>query len=334
MAVPERVTAPQIVAAGTVLVRGSGKHREVLLVHRPDHGDWSLPKGKLDAGERTAAAAVRETFEETGIAVTLGVPLPTAHYAVSWPGSRETAQKTVFYWRGIITDPAIAAGDVEIAAHWQPGEEIGDLRWVRLTKSAALLTYPHDREVVAAAAEAPTNTSPFIVVRHAKAERRSDYRERVGLEPPDTERPLDALGETQARALAAVFAAYGVRTVSSSTATRCMDTVRPYAAAIGATITGFDSITEEAFEEHPRRGAEDVLALLRHPDPAVVCIHRPTKKRLMRTIGRETGQFVNLALQPAEYLVFHRVGKRDAAGGFRRVRLGESTLIEYGLLDV
>ncbi len=332
MAVPERVTAPHIFAAGTVLLRGSGKHREVLVVHRPDRGDWSLPKGKVDDGERLAAAAVRETFEETGIAVTLGVPLPSAHYTVAWPGSSTTAEKTVHYWRGIITDPAIAAGDVDIDAHWRPGDEIGDLRWVRLGKTAALLTYPHDREVVAAADSAPTNTSPFIVVRHAKAERRPDFRARVGLEMPDTERPLDPVGEAQARALVATFAAYGIRSVASSTATRCMDTVRPYADAIGTTVSGHDSITEEAFEEHPRRGASDVLELLRQPAPSVVCIHRPTKKRLMREIGRETGQFVNLALQPAEYLVFHRAGKPAEDGGFRRVRLGESTVIEYGLL--
>ena len=331
MAVPERASAPQVFAAGTVLLRGAGKQQEVLLVHRPDRGDWSLPKGKVDAGERLAAAAVRETFEETGIAVTLGVPLPAAHYTVQSPDSGMVAEKTVHYWRGVISDPAIAAGDVEVDSHWQPDDEIGELRWVRLKKASAWLTYPHDREVIAAAETAPTSTSPFVVVRHAKAERRADYRARVGDDEPDALRPLDSLGTLQARALAAVFAAYGVRTVSTSAATRCQDTVQPYAQALGAEVVSLPSITEEAFAEHPKRGAEDVLRLLRHPEPGVVCIHRPTKKRLMREIGRETGQFVNLALQPAEYLVFHRAGKRDEDGTFRRVRLGESTVIEYGL---
>ena len=332
-AVPERVSAPHIFAAGTVLIRGTGKHREVLIVHRPDRNDWSLPKGKVDAGERLAAAAVRETLEETGIAVTLGVPLPTAHYTVTGIDDQAAvaAPKTVHYWRGTIIDPAIAAGDVDIPAGWAPDDEIGALRWVRLSKVHALLTYPHDREVIAAAAKAPTDTSPFLVVRHAQAERRPDFRARVGDDAPDTERPLAAKGAAQAQALIATMAAYGIRGVSSSSAVRCVDSVRPYADHLGVAVHAYDSITEAAFEEHPKRGVHDVLHLLRQPEPSAVCIHRPTKKRLMRAIGRETGQFVNLALEPAEYLVFHRAAKRDDDGDIRAVRIGESTLIEYGL---
>ena len=45
---------------------------KVLLIHRPRHKDWSLPKGKLDKGEHLLAAAVRECDEETGIVPVLG----------------------------------------------------------------------------------------------------------------------------------------------------------------------------------------------------------------------------------------------------------------------
>ena len=41
----------------------------VLLVHRPRYDDWSLPKGKLDAGESWQEAARREVEEETGLAL-------------------------------------------------------------------------------------------------------------------------------------------------------------------------------------------------------------------------------------------------------------------------
>ena len=63
-----------------VVVFGPG--RTVLLVHRPKYDDWSFPKGKLDRGERAAAAAVREVEEETGLRVRLGPPLGSQRYPV------------------------------------------------------------------------------------------------------------------------------------------------------------------------------------------------------------------------------------------------------------
>ena len=62
-----------------------GPGRTVLLVHRPKYDDWSFPKGKLDPGERAAAAAVREVEEETGLRVRLGPPL--AQPALPDPGA-------------------------------------------------------------------------------------------------------------------------------------------------------------------------------------------------------------------------------------------------------
>ncbi|GAA2271654.1 NUDIX domain-containing protein [Glycomyces scopariae] len=41
----------------------------VLLIQRSDNGDWALPGGGHDLGERIAETAIRETREETGISV-------------------------------------------------------------------------------------------------------------------------------------------------------------------------------------------------------------------------------------------------------------------------
>src|SRR3954470_4187486 len=65
---------------------------EIGLVHRQRHDDWSLPKGKLDKGEKWPSAAVREVREKTGYLVSLGPPLPTQHYVV------DGAPKEVQYW--------------------------------------------------------------------------------------------------------------------------------------------------------------------------------------------------------------------------------------------
>lgn len=52
--------------AGVVLYRKREKEIEVLLVKRKKQG-WSLPKGKIEKGERTIDAARRELKEEAGV---------------------------------------------------------------------------------------------------------------------------------------------------------------------------------------------------------------------------------------------------------------------------
>jgi 8-oxo-dGTP pyrophosphatase MutT (NUDIX family) len=42
----------------------------VLLIRRADNGYWALPAGAQELGESIAEAAVRETFEETGLTAT------------------------------------------------------------------------------------------------------------------------------------------------------------------------------------------------------------------------------------------------------------------------
>ena len=60
-------------AAGGVVLRCTpGGDWQVLLIHRPRYDDWSLPKGKADAGESDEQTALREVEEETGLRCTLG----------------------------------------------------------------------------------------------------------------------------------------------------------------------------------------------------------------------------------------------------------------------
>jgi 8-oxo-dGTP pyrophosphatase MutT (NUDIX family) len=55
-----------VLTAGTVLFRRSPHGLQVCILHHLTKGHWLLPKGRKDRNESVEAAALRETFEETG----------------------------------------------------------------------------------------------------------------------------------------------------------------------------------------------------------------------------------------------------------------------------
>jgi len=117
-------------AGGVVWRRGPGGV-EILLVHRPKYDDWSLPKGKLDVGETSEAAALREVEEETGLRCSLGDELPPVTYA-----DRHGRAKVVRYWA---MEPT--------GGRFVPNHEVDEVRWVTPEGAGALLTYGRDRRV-------------------------------------------------------------------------------------------------------------------------------------------------------------------------------------------
>jgi 8-oxo-dGTP pyrophosphatase MutT (NUDIX family) len=124
--------APEVRAAGGLVVRKAPGGVEVALVHRPKYDDWSLPKGKLDEGEAWEEAALREVAEETGYICELGPELDPARYA-----DRKGRDKLVRYF---LMRP--------VSGEFDPTDEVDELRWLRPANAAETLTYEHDRGLV------------------------------------------------------------------------------------------------------------------------------------------------------------------------------------------
>jgi 8-oxo-dGTP pyrophosphatase MutT (NUDIX family) len=124
--------ADEVQAAGGVVWRPGGDGIEVAVVHRPRYDDWSLPKGKLDAGETFEEAALREVEEETGMRCRIGRELGETRYR-----DRKDRPKVVRYWS--MED---AEGD------FVPNDEVDELRWVSVEEAKRMLDYDFDRELV------------------------------------------------------------------------------------------------------------------------------------------------------------------------------------------
>jgi len=130
----------EVQAAGGVVVRKrEDGRREVAVVHRPRYDDWSLPKGKLESGEDSRDAALREVAEETGLRCETLAELPPSRYR-----DRKRRRKQVRWW---LMRP--------VDGRFEPNDEVDELRWVPLERAADVLDYEQDRELVAAVISAP-----------------------------------------------------------------------------------------------------------------------------------------------------------------------------------
>ncbi|MFF0814329.1 NUDIX domain-containing protein [Rhodococcus sp. NPDC003318] len=222
-----------IFAAGAVLWRkapGNPYEIEIALIHRPKYDDWSLPKGKLDPGEIPVVAAVREVEEETGLQVQLGRHVARISYEV--PGHRK--RKRVDYWA------AEARG-----GEFVPNAEVDEMRWLPPDEVPDALSYRMDVRVITRFLEVPADTTTVLVVRHAKAGRRSRYR------GDDDLRPLDKHGRAQAEALSTLLQAFGTTEIHTADRTRCVQTVEPLARALSIGIGVEPALSEESYRDDP-----------------------------------------------------------------------------------
>ncbi|MEU4835944.1 NUDIX hydrolase [Streptosporangium sp. NPDC023615] len=234
-----REPADLIRAAGALVWRGSPDAPEVALVHRPAYDDWSFPKGKLKRGEHPVAAALREVTEETGLTVELGRSLPSSRYI------HRGRPKRVDHWVArMVAEGPFTAGD-----------EVDEVVWLPVEEAGRRLSYGADAELLRAFGTLSPATTPLVLVRHALAGNRREWK------GDDDERPLDKNGRRQAGTLAAVLGAFAPAELVSSPSERCVRTLQPYAERSGLPVRLEPALSESRYDPGAcLRLAEDALA--------------------------------------------------------------------------
>jgi 8-oxo-dGTP pyrophosphatase MutT (NUDIX family)/phosphohistidine phosphatase SixA len=292
------MTETAVYAAGGVVWRIVDDKLRVLLIHRTQYRDVTLPKGKVDPGEMLAETAAREIFEETGIRVSLGVPVGVSRYRL--PSKRT---KIVHYWAAEATEAAIRA------SAFVPNKEIAAIEWVTEKKALKRLSYPVDVEILenflALVEQGVLRTFPIVALRHAKALGREEW------EGADKARPLAPRGKKQAYSIVGPLLAFGARKLISSPATRCVKTLAPLSAALGRSIDKTALIGQDAWEEGTSDARTVIGERVRARKPAVLCSHGPVLPEILSELALATGTLKGSylgsasALEPAAFSVVH-----------------------------
>lgn len=287
-----------MLAAGAVCWRDTGHGVEILLVHRTQHRDTSLPKGKVDPGETLPETAVREIAEETGLMVALGPPLGVVEYRL--PNGRD---KVVYYWAAEVAETAIANST------FVANDEIESLHWMSPAEAREALSYPHDVDIVERFVElheqGRARTFAIIALRHGKATPPENW------DGPDATRPLLQRGIDQALSVAQGIAAYRPVRLLSSPAVRCEQTIAPTARVTGIDVTDKPEISQDAFRRDAAAVTKVVAKRLRKGVTTVLCSHGPVLPQIIDAVVRATatpdsGKLQRAAmLSTGEYAVLH-----------------------------
>lgn len=288
---------PPVLAAGALVWRLKNDKLQVLVVHRPRYDDWSFPKGKAEPGESMVLTAIREVAEETGRQIVLGRYLGKARRRLV-----SGRKKRTLYWAAQVLPEAGPGEGLRAAVKPASKREIDKVRWWKVKKAARKLTHADDKRLLARLVDwyesGQLQVRSLVLVRHAKAVSRATWG--YGINSEITRPLVMGRGQAQARDVAALLSAYGVRELVSSPWRRCVDTLAPYAHGCGLDLRSDEAFTEvsalmapELMQASFRDLLERGSALNGPPEPEVV---GPQGREPAGPQGREPG--LALAGQP------------------------------------
>ena len=120
----------EISCVGGLVVDGDGRLLMVRRGHEPSLGRWSVPGGRVEAGESDEVATAREVLEETALAVRVGKLVGTVRRAAPTGG--------VYVIRDYL---CTAEPDADLHAV-RAGDDAADVGWFSPEQARAVQTAP------------------------------------------------------------------------------------------------------------------------------------------------------------------------------------------------
>ena len=278
-----------ILAAGALVWRKSKEKKiEIAVIHRPKYNDWTIPKGKVELNESSIACAYREVIEETSIETEFGMYLGEVKYQ-SLDGPKQ-----VSFW----------SAQVVKENTFTPNSEVDAIKWVEAAKAAKFLSLDSDREILSKFNKLKYESKPLVLLRHAKALSRDEWQ------GDDDDRPLDSLGQMQAKRLLSIYQAFNLEQIHTSDAIRCYDTVEPMAKALGLRLEVSNKLSESAFKKDKEDAFDYARDLIKSDKRALLCSHNPILPKVLNKLTKKSDvESDEEKLYPADAWVIHRIGK-------------------------
>ena len=134
MSTNHNTLAKVIEAAGGLVWRETPAGRQLAIIHRPSHDDWTLPKGKREAGESWQETALREVFEETGLQAELVSFAGSIGYTVTG------VAKVVLFWNMRVNAEPV----------FKSNSEVDQLIWLSLDQALEKISYEDEARLLRA----------------------------------------------------------------------------------------------------------------------------------------------------------------------------------------
>ncbi len=128
------------ISSGGVAFRKKGRRVEVALISVGDENRWQLPKGIIDKGEATEAAARREVREEAGIDAEMIERIDRAEY---WYFSKEQNQRIRYHKFVYFFLLRYKSGDVK-----DHDSEVNEARWFDIDEAITLLAFNSEKKIM------------------------------------------------------------------------------------------------------------------------------------------------------------------------------------------